>query len=675
MSKITGHYEELRDSFLAVFDTLVSEKFVVAEDKKTDYTPADIAGFKNDLAEGKFIVSVCGQMNAGKSTLLNHLIFDDEEILPAAATPWTAKLTEIGFGEKDRALIVFYSQTQWDALKKLEVPDSENPDTMIRYFDKYLEPELKRLAAEGIFAEEFIKREARVMELDDLKQLRPYLTSKGVYTPFVSHVKILTNKPIVRDLIIVDTPGLNDPNELRSRLTTEFIIQSSAVVYLFFSTSPLTSADLDFIDRHLFSIPSSKIVFGMSRSDLIKDINGIRQYIEENLKTVPELKDRNLLVDSQVFPFSTMAAVIKKKEDKNIPLTENERFFMRKMSRTLIESGGLMDKFLLGIERNLMDDKAGAILDVAYSRIKAVCLARINRLSADLGFAEQKIEDQTLSIGELEEKIKKVKSISSLINDAIDAFEEKKNEVLTGISERILANRQAIITDARSGYSSWIESVKVPEALKLSAFEINRILVEQATTHMDSALAGTSFSDLEDFQTNLKNKIKAATTEIMPLRRWAFVFRPIIPVRAIIDEALRSLKNIAPELEKLRVAFLDLFTQKEATRANLKGKVFEIIDTVVREFCILLNSKVNQQLDDFFNELKKEIRDYLNRYTDELTQLKADSTDKSGQLDKARAQLEQTKAELEKYSRSFESIESSAGAQWRAYTSKRSNHE
>ena len=47
---------------------------------------------KDNLHADRFIVAICGQMNSGKSTLLNALLFSNE-VLPSAMTTTTAKIT------------------------------------------------------------------------------------------------------------------------------------------------------------------------------------------------------------------------------------------------------------------------------------------------------------------------------------------------------------------------------------------------------------------------------------------------------------------------------------------------------------------------------------------------------------------------------------------------------
>ena len=71
------------------------------------------------LEDGRLLrLGIVGQMKAGKSTLLNLLLFDGTEVLPRAATPMTAALTHIvhsDAGGADHAQIdvEYYTPEEW----------------------------------------------------------------------------------------------------------------------------------------------------------------------------------------------------------------------------------------------------------------------------------------------------------------------------------------------------------------------------------------------------------------------------------------------------------------------------------------------------------------------------------------------------------------------------------
>ena len=188
---------------------------------------------------------------------------------------------------------------------------------------------------------------------------------------------------------------------------------------------------------------------------------------------------------------------------------------------------------------------------------------------------------------------------------------------------------------------------------------------------MKDSLAGPAFSRLESFQSELKDRLRKETQEVIPMRRWAFIFAPVIPIRGIVDSSIKAVRDRAPETEKLRKKTAWLFTNKQATRANILSEFFGYIDKAVDEFEQQLTSNINTELEKFFQDLEKEVRDFLNRYTDDLTKLDADSEDKATQIAAAKEKVKKLTEQLDGFKRSFDKIEASAGARWRDYNLKK----
>ena len=55
-------------------------------------------------------IGIVGRVKSGKSSLLNALLFAGESILPKAATPMTASLTTLSYGESQTAEVEFFTQ-------------------------------------------------------------------------------------------------------------------------------------------------------------------------------------------------------------------------------------------------------------------------------------------------------------------------------------------------------------------------------------------------------------------------------------------------------------------------------------------------------------------------------------------------------------------------------------
>ncbi|GAA7633498.1 hypothetical protein ckin5_07340 [Helicobacter pylori] len=82
-------------------------------------------------------VGIIGCVKAGKSSLLNALIFEGVEVLPKAATPMTASLTILKYANTLSAEVEFYS------LKDIAELENEH-ERYVREFNRIVEEEVKK---------------------------------------------------------------------------------------------------------------------------------------------------------------------------------------------------------------------------------------------------------------------------------------------------------------------------------------------------------------------------------------------------------------------------------------------------------------------------------------------------------------------------------------------------
>ena len=62
-------------------------------------------------------IGVVGQVKAGKSSFLNSLFFDGENVLPRASTPMTAGLTVLEYGEQNEFSVDYYNEREWNTFE------------------------------------------------------------------------------------------------------------------------------------------------------------------------------------------------------------------------------------------------------------------------------------------------------------------------------------------------------------------------------------------------------------------------------------------------------------------------------------------------------------------------------------------------------------------------------
>lgn len=239
-------------------------------------------------------VGIIGRVKAGKSSLLNALIFEGRDILPKAATPMTAALTRMEYSEDVRAEVEFYDEKdltqiadnsrQYEQLiRKLKTErlqelekESEANKKFFRQDNTYSPAEMERMA------EEYARHEAgksielasaydqhrriqqanvQLSELqahaniqaqstqDLMGKLNDYVGSNGKYMPFTKSVKLYIPEEGLKGLEIVDTPGVNDPVQSREERTNAFLAQCDVVLVVSPSGQFLSQEDMELMGR------------------------------------------------------------------------------------------------------------------------------------------------------------------------------------------------------------------------------------------------------------------------------------------------------------------------------------------------------------------------------------------------------------------------------------------
>lgn len=235
-----------------------AKQFEWFDDKEAD-------GLMDKLDNDVLRIAIIGQMNCGKSTYVNSLVFEND-VLPMAATTMTASLSVITYGEEAKIEVEFYSKEDWAQqveLSKLEYQE-----------DSYDLKNLQIKAAKELV--EYAKRLKRntldellgTTQTDTLENLKDYVGCDGKYVSIVKLVRIYYPKEYLKGVEIVDTPGFNDPIKSRENRTTEFLTKADAVVMLLYAGQPFAANDRDLLMNHVRKSGVGKIVLGVNKYDV-----------------------------------------------------------------------------------------------------------------------------------------------------------------------------------------------------------------------------------------------------------------------------------------------------------------------------------------------------------------------------------------------------------------------
>lgn len=231
-------------------------------------------------------------MKAGKSSFLNSLLFEGENVLPRASTPMTAGLTVLEYGEKNVFSVEYYTAKEWE---KFEDKAKEYDDFVnnVKSMNPALTDEeaakMANVPDELSAAKELISRCTRVAkgkvgkaseenDFTDIKDLQDILENfVGADGQFTSEVKSLTihlNDERLKGMRIVDTPGVNDPVVSREHRTREFLRECHGVFFLSFASRFFDSTDVYFLTNRIGSQGIGTVVLIASKFDSVLQDSG-----------------------------------------------------------------------------------------------------------------------------------------------------------------------------------------------------------------------------------------------------------------------------------------------------------------------------------------------------------------------------------------------------------------
>lgn len=188
----------------AARDLLERERWVIADLRallgRLDADESHIQELKTALEdlEGLFMLVVCGEYNAGKSTFLNALL--GEKIMPQGVTPTTDRVTIVSYGETDKEELergfIMRRETPSELLRALALVDTPGTNAVIQEHQE--------------LTEKFVPRADLVLFVTSSD--RPFSETEKSFLELISS----WGKKIV--LIVNKIDIFDDPDELQSVL-------------------------------------------------------------------------------------------------------------------------------------------------------------------------------------------------------------------------------------------------------------------------------------------------------------------------------------------------------------------------------------------------------------------------------------------------------------------------
>ena len=558
MSKAHVNEKKYLDDIMQIEESLSLKKELFDTEKFSEFKQITSSLRRNlETAESdskKLRIGIVGAVKAGKSSFLNALIFGGDEYLPKAATPMTAALTKITYSEKPKASIHFYTSEDWDTIVEQssmyddDLEDKYNAyckqinDNNLMYSYSNSSParpkskedyekseykcksenlrgakELTKMVTDNTISEKLGGKDE--IEGDIISKLNDYVGANGHYTPIVNYVELQVDNPSVKDIEIVDTPGLNDPIVSRG-IRTKIFLDSCDVVLLLSPCSQFMDANT--VRLMTNSLPDagvreilvvgSKLDSGLLNEDdkdfriaYKKSIESYKKQFEKNLSEVKKegrhLELLNKMSADKVLFISSICFAIDKKIKKNIELDESENIVYNNLHKSFPNFEDELFLSLCGINNvgkslnqvldrkiQIMEDKNSNLLNDAKNNHLRI----LEKILKETVSSRTKLE--SVSAVELKQRTDNIRDAIDLSRDklgyifdyAVIKCDEKVNQLLPQLIVEL--SRHEKISEKSSSH----EEIVVK---KVGIFK-KEIVRYNVTDH---------FADTSEVITNIKN--------------------------------------------------------------------------------------------------------------------------------------------------------------------------
>ncbi|EJB88897.1 dynamin family protein [Helicobacter pylori] len=600
-------------------------------------------------------VGIIGRVKAGKSSLLNALIFEGVEVLPKAATPMTASLTVLKYAKTLSAQVEFYSpkdileleneharyerefqrmvgeevkkqkekqslsnrtkegiknfgkmlgknKSDKGAPKERVLSDEEILEKARRIAKSELEKDTKlvsshdqyeRMKKSGLTNTEKLDPRIQANSLEELNQkLLQFVGANGKYMPYTKAVEISLNNPNLKDLEVIDTPGINDPIVSREERTKALLKDCHVVFIVSPSGQFLTDSDMSLFDRVSNKEGLQEIYFVASQTDSvvcgISEVQNSRHHLPTALENAQKSlsSSLNATMSSLKKKYPHQQKIFEKAIKNGVILTSGACFSMYKDFKNQASWESKKEEYY-NAWRNLTNAYPDAFNSTDKSEESLLLLSNMGAIKERLEKAAQRKEEIisqrlqdyaqsqannlhnliTQLLQDLEDEKKRVKNADmGAIKKQIEAYEKLSGNIDMKFREAYEEFIFYFIKNARDGLDETLE--KAIQTAKVGARKEEEEVTERYTERVKQGgfggwarWFGSVFGEKDWGYDEVER-----TRDVMTIKAGAVVDY-LIEMHKICEKALNDSAN------SLKIVF----------KKELYAKVFPVLRQIIRD--------------------------------------------------------------------------------------------
>ncbi|MBU3172534.1 dynamin family protein [Clostridium estertheticum] len=371
-------FDELKEEMELSIKELINEILIhIPESMQKKYSEDLLEDLQNEF----YTVVVLGEFKRGKSTFVNSLL--GENLLPVDVTPTTATINAMLWHEERQMSVYNMDGT----VEKLELNN---------------------------------------------QYLKKYVAGTDFDPNTIQYIKVgMPSEILKNNVVLVDTPGVDDLNQQRVDVTYKFIPRADAVLFLLDATSPVRRTEKEFIEDNLLSKGIDKIMFIANFIDQIDE--------DELEEVVDDISDRlkNALGgrEVQLFGISARNALEARINGDELLLEQSGILLVEDAMTKLIDSGAQTEEKISRYKKRFI-----MILNASERELESLILiesASVDELQSGLENISKMIKEEERRKEALGEYVRRQEyEMIAIVRKSVNHFGENlRNDILEKVEE------------------------------------------------------------------------------------------------------------------------------------------------------------------------------------------------------------------------------------------------
>ncbi|OOM16247.1 dynamin family protein [Clostridium saccharobutylicum] len=396
----------------------------------------------SDCEKIKLKIGIMGQVNSGKSSFLNALIFNGENVLPKDCISKTKIITKINYSDTKRIEIEFYTKKEWKEIKNVLIKEGEIKGV------KFVKEVFEFINASEYDVDKYINRDNEIFDFQNydelLEKIKECEDKYNNYRFPIKAMNIYIDDERLKNIEVLDTPGVNDSNFVRKYTIDKCFKYVDIIFFISQAAIFLDDLDVSLISNQIPVESAGNVFLVASKYDNViidegwkfKSLVETDKYIKSRLTNRSRKCVLNYVSNSTPIFMSAMANNLALKEEDKY--TDEENYIIKQLN-------DLWDGFIFNKEKLMfignfenIKNKISDKLDIKENLIVKL-KEEVERILLDIeDKSKQKIyviENTEMKYIDFEQEKIKLKSqkiykgIEELIEKTKDSAVNKKKEM------------------------------------------------------------------------------------------------------------------------------------------------------------------------------------------------------------------------------------------------------